>query len=116
MSSKIVASLVILVVLATALLIGNTLLTAAKTAQSAQVRTYPLSNPKACCQAQAKTHTQTSPAERVKSCCETNKQAGTCPELQDPQACIEKCPKNCCVKDEDAPTCSATDKTSCTTK
>ena len=102
MNAKVFKTLIVLVVLATALLMGNILLTGGEDTQATQVDTDSQT-----------LQDKTCPAECEKACCEAKKEAKTCPAMKDPKACPTKCPKICCPKMEDTEACPAERQKSC---
>ena len=103
MKAKLFITVIGLVAVGTALLMGSVLLTAGEDTKATQSSTDCQSvQPKAC------------PAESVKACCEAKKAAGTCPAMENVEASPTNCVQSCCEAKKEAGTCPATkDKEAC---
>jgi len=106
MTAKVSKTLMVLVVLTIALLMGNVLLTGGEdtkavpsstVSQAVQAKACSAESTKSCYE--AKNEAQCCPINCCsESCCEAKKEAGTCPAMEDPKACPIKCPQ-CCYPD-----------------
>jgi len=104
MNAKVFKVFVVLVVIGIALLMGNVLLTdregtkaapSSSDSQAIQVKACLAESTKSCCE--AKNEAQCCLINCcLESCCEAKKEAGTCPAMEDPKACPNKCPQCCC--------------------
>lgn len=95
MNLRIRKTLIMLVVFATALLMGSALLTGNEDTKATQSGTD-------CQTVQVKACS----AESTKSCCEAKKKTECCPAMKDTKACPTESPKMSCPKTKDRETCS----------
>jgi len=103
MNTKVLKALMVLAVLAIALLMGNVLLTGGEDTKTAQSNTDSQAiQVKSCL------------AKSTNLCCETEKEAGCCPN-KCPQCCCQDCccPQCCCPKTNDAKVCPVESQKPC---
>lgn len=105
MTTKVLKTLIALVVIAVALLMGNVILTGAEVPAATQsvyspcclkVKSCSQQNIVSCCRANKQT--EQSPIGCMKECGQEKKKSGTCSKINDPDVCPNKRPKISCPK------------------